>query len=62
MWMPLGRHQDGHIRHLEPKFRLGVWLGMDPRNDEIIVATEKGIERAQCVKRRPEGDSFEAER
>ena len=62
LWMPLDRNPDGHIRHLEPKFRLGVWLGMDPRNDEIIVATENGIERAQCVKRRPEGNSFEAER
>lgn len=39
LWMPLDRNPDGHIRHLEPKFRLGVWLGMDPRNDEIIVAT-----------------------
>ena len=62
LWMPLNRHPEGHVRHLEPKFKLGIWLGLDPRNDEILVATESGIERAQCVKRRPDGGSFEAER
>ena len=62
LWLPLNRKPDGHVRQLEPKFKLGVWLGVDPRNDEILIATENGIERAQCVKRRPDGGAFEAER
>ena len=55
LWMPLVKQPDGRVRQLEPKFQLGIWLGIDPRNDEILIATEKGIGRARCIKRRPDG-------
>ena len=47
---------------MDTKFRIGVWLGIDPRNDEILIGTEKGVERARSVKRRPDGGAFDAEK
>ena len=62
LWMPLIKHPDGRVRQLEPKCQVGIWLGIDPRNDEILIATEKGIEGAQCAKRRQHDGSFGADR
>ena len=61
LWLP-DHWEDGRMRKLEPTFNIGVWLGLDPRNDEVIIGTPTGTVRARTVKRQPEGPRFEAER
>ena len=61
LWMQ-DKKEGGQIRQLEPRSQHGIWLGIDPRNDEIIVGTESGIVRARSVKRKTQGPSFEAEK
>ena len=53
---------DGRLHKLEPKFENGIWLGIDPRNEEVLIGTDDGIVRAHTVKRRPEGPQFEREK
>ena len=52
---------DGKIRQMEPKFFSGLWLGACPRTDEALIGTDKGLVRANTVKRKPIESAFVAD-
>ena len=50
LWLP-ETWEGGRMEKLEPKFEMGVWLGVCPRTDEAIIGTPAGVMRAGTVKR-----------
>ena len=50
----------GRVYQLEPKFKEGIWLGVDARTSEAIICTEDGAVIARSVKRRPIGEAFDS--
>ena len=44
------------------KFREGVWLGMDPRTNEVIVFGPDGIDRARTFRRKVVEEAYDKDR
>ena len=45
--------QPGRLVKLEPRWKHGVWIGIDQKTNEAIIGTEEGTVRARSVRRRP---------
>ena len=51
----------GRKRALATKWQEGVWLGHNRATAEILIGTRQGIEKAWTVRRRPDGERWDAE-
>ena len=43
----------GRLLKLEPRWRPGVWIGIDQRTNEAIIGTDQGTVKARSIRRRP---------
>ena len=46
---------------LDPRWEKGVWLGCNARGGEIIVGTLEGCMKVRSIRRRPDGEGWNAE-
>ena len=51
----------GRKRALDSKWSQGVWLGHNRGSSEALISTKEGVERAWTVRRKSEGENWDAE-
>ena len=57
-FLPAKDNRDG-VNKADEKFSEGVWLGINSRTGEAIIATEDKIELVRTVRRKVESDAFD---
>ncbi len=62
LFKPVRAHSETHRFKLNPNIDYGVWLGVNPRNNEDLVGTSAGVFRASVVKRVPEDERWSADK
>ena len=65
--IPMGEHvmyqldKKARNKKSEDRFKAGVYLGIAWRSNEILIGTSTGIKATRCIRRRPEGERYNAE-
>ena len=57
-FLPAKDNKEG-TNKADEKFSEGVWLGLNARTGEAIIATDRGIELARTVRRKVESEAFD---
>ena len=57
LYLPL--KSAGKQNKLAPKFKYGIFVGVNPRTSESLIANSSGVFRARTVKRLPEDDRWD---
>ena len=52
VWYKQLQTQDDRHADMEPRWEEGIWLGMNPRTNEVLIGTPNGVTRARSIRRR----------
>ena len=62
VWYKQLQTQDDRHANMEPRWEEGIWLGINPRTNEVLIGTTDGTIRKRSVRRRSKGEQWSYEK
>ncbi len=58
VWYKKLQTQDDRHADMEPRWEEGIWVGINPRTNEVLIGTPSGVIRAKAIRRRTKDERW----